>query len=221
MSRFVAVALAAALAGLGGGCASVEDANSGGERDLSMPDDLGEGAVADLARGGDGGSAVTTCGGGQHIVVNEVKVGPTGAASDEFIELYNPCSLDVDLTSWTLVYRSAAGTSDVQIITLTKTIVSGGYLLVVGPAYTGGVAGDQTYNAGKLAAAGGGVGLRDPTQALVDSVGYGTATNAFVEDMPAAAPGDGSIARTPNGVDSNHNSLDFAVATTPTPRAAN
>jgi hypothetical protein len=229
MSRFTAVALAAALLGpaafFGAGCASVEDANSGGGLDLSTPDDddLGTSApAADLARsGGDGGSTTPSCGGGKHIVVNEVKVGTAAQASDEFIELYNPCTNDVDLTNWTLVYRSAAGTSDVTIIGLGKTIVSNGFLLVVGPAYTGGVPGDQTYNAGKLAAAGGGVGLRDPTQALVDSVGYGTATNAFVEGAPVNAPGDGSIARTPSGIDTNHNNLDFAVATTPTPGAAN
>ena len=101
--------------------------------------------------------------------------------------------------------------------------IKAGYLLIAGPAFAadGGSVPDQTYGAGKLAAAGGGVGLRDAAQMLVDSVGYGTATNAFVEASVAAAPPNGqSIARKPNGVDTNQNALDFAVAT-PSPRAAN
>jgi hypothetical protein len=44
----------------------------------------------------------------------------------------------------------------------------------------------------------------------------------FVEGAAAAAPAnDQSLARIPNGVDSNHNNLDFMVAATPTPRATN
>ena len=217
MSRFVAIVALAVVAG----CASVEDANSGGERDLSMqPDDLSS-AADDLQRPGDSG-APAGCGGGRHIVVNELQVASAASMGDEFIELYNPCAGDVNLAGYSLVYRSATGTTDVLVIGLTKTITASGYLLVASTTFTGATA-DQTYaGSGKLAAAGGGVALRDPLQALVDSVGYGTATNMFIEGAVAAAPPAGqSLARMPNGVDSNHNDLDFAVAATPTPRASN
>ena len=120
------------------------------------------------------------------------------------------------------MYRSAAGTSDVLILMLNKPIGAGGYYLVAGPQYSNGGTPDQTYGAAHFLAAGGGVGLRDAAQTLIDSVGYGTATNAFVESAAAPAPPNGeSIARTPNGTDTDHNSADFVVATTPTPRAAN
>jgi len=204
------------------GCASVEDANSGGDRDLAMPagsDDLGGGAD-DLTRNGDGGQPITCA--GQHVVINEVQVGSAASASDEFIELYNPCTTTIDLTGSSLVYRSAAGTSDVIIVNLNKTITPGGFYLVTGPTCPDMGAPDQSYGAGRMAATGGGVGLRDGTQALIDSVGYGTATNAFVEASAVAAPANGqSIARKPNGYDTDHNGSDFVVATTPTPRAAN
>jgi hypothetical protein len=201
------------------GCASVEDANA--ERDFAAPggDDLGD-AAGDLA--GDGSAPPITCG-GKHVVINEVQTGSAASASDEFIELFNQCAMPINLNGSSVVYRSAAGTSDVVVISLTKTIDAGGYLLIAGPAFAadGGSVPDQTYNAGKLAAAGGGLGLRDATQMLVDSVGYGTATNAFIEGSVAAAPASGqSLARKPNGVDTNQNALDFAVAT-PSPRAAN
>ena len=202
------------------GCASVEDANA--ERDFAAPagDDLGGAGGDDLA--GAGNAPPITCG-GKHVVINEVQTGSAASASDELIELYNQCAMPINLTGSTVVYRSAAGTSDVVVISLTKTIDAGGYLLIAGPAFAadGGSVPDQTYGAGKLAAAGGGVGLRDGAQLLVDSVGYGSATNAFVEGAAAAAPPNGqSIARKPNGTDTNHNEVDF-VAATPTPRATN
>ena len=203
------------------GCASAENANSGGEHDLAVPassDDLGGGAD-DLARDGGGGQPITCA--GQHVVINEVQVGSAASPSDEFIELYNPCASMIDLTGSSLVYRSAAGTSDLVIISLNKTIAPGGFYLVTGPAFGDMGAPDQSYGAGRMSATGGGVGLRDGTQALIDSVGYGTATNAFVEAAAAAAPPNGqSIARKPNGYDTDHNGSDF-VAMTPTPRAAN
>jgi hypothetical protein len=213
------------------GCATAEDANSGGGRDLAVAatsDDMTGAAPADLLRIGPDGGVIppVSCASGKHVVVNEVKVAGTSdlgtVAGDEFIELYNPCGTTLDLTGSSLVYRSATGANDVVIINLTKTIAAGGYYLVAGPGYSNGGTPDQTYGGGRLAAAGGGVGLRDGAQLLVDSVGYGTATNAFVESAAAAAPPSGqSIARTPNGADSDRNATDFAVATTPTPRAAN
>jgi hypothetical protein len=49
---------------------------------------------------------------------------------------------------------------------------------------------DQAFSAA-LAGSAGGIGLRDATGKLADSVGYGTATNALVETRPAArAAGD-------------------------------
>jgi hypothetical protein len=234
MTRRVAVAmwLFATCAPVAAGCASAEDANVGGNRDLAVAvdagDDLATAGPADLLRIGPDGGVIppVSCAAGKHVVVNEVKVagvsGGTTVAGDEFIELYNPCGNTIDLAGSSLVYRSATGVNDVVIINLTKMIAAGGYYLVAGPNFSNGGTPDQSYGGGRLAAAGGGVGLRDGAQLLVDSVGYGTATNAFVESSAAAAPPNGqSIARTPNGADSDHNATDFAVATTPTPRAAN
>jgi hypothetical protein len=67
--------------------------------------------------------------------------------------------------------------------------------------------------------------LRDPTGILVDSVAWGTATNALVERTVAPAP---TIAaspgksdwRHPDGHDTNDNSADFAEGDS-TPGAQN
>jgi lamin tail-like protein len=231
------------------GCASV-DSPLGGARDLSGAagadlsgggggDDLA--ASRDLARVSDGGGGspdlamstatdmagvvrdlATTCTAAQHLLINEVKTGGSASVSDEFIEIYNRCALSLDLTGWKLIYRSAAGTTDVIVVTMTKPIAGSGYYLIASAAYSNSATPDQTYAAGHLAAAGGGLALRDPNGVNVDSMGYGTASNAFVQGAPAPAPPvDQSTARTPNGANTNNNAVDFKIATTPTPRAAN
>jgi Lamin Tail Domain/Collagen triple helix repeat (20 copies) len=178
------------------------------------------------------GQAIITCAaasGGQALVrVNEFMTGVTGAASNEFVEIVNAGAAAVDLSGWKLVYRSATGTNDTVLDTVPSgtMLAPGAFYLFGGSGYTGPPAADQTFSAG-LAAAAGGVGLRDGNGNLVDSVGWGsTAANGFVEGSPAApppatsAPGSSDV-RLPDGHDTNDNSVDFTVATPPTPRATN
>lgn len=202
--------------------ASGEVADGGTESDAGVVisdggvvPDLGQ-AVHDLATVPVDMAQTGTC----RPVINEVQVAGSAGAGDEFIELYNPCPQTVAVDAFSLVYRSATGTTDSTLLKLTgQTIAAGGYLVVGGSTYGGTAA--LRYTSG-LAGTGGGVALRDGGGALVDSVGYGTASNAFVQGSAAPAPTSGkSIARTPNGSRAhNDNSLDFTVAT-PTPGAAN
>jgi Lamin Tail Domain/Collagen triple helix repeat (20 copies) len=161
------------------------------------------------------------------VRVNEFSTGVEGALGDEFVELVNVSGSAADLSGWRLVYRSGGGTSDVSLGTLPDgtMLAPGAFLLFGGSAYAGGHPADRTFSTG-LASAAGGLGLRDATGALVDSVGWGTATNAFVETAaavaPPLAPAPGtSGARRPDGRDTNDNSADFTVDDTPTPGAAN
>jgi hypothetical protein len=77
-----------------------------------------------------------------------------------------------------------------------------------------------------LAATGGGLAVRDSTGTILDSVGYGDSTNAFVETHvttapPATAAPGSSSNRLPDGHDTNDNAADFSVSSTPSPGAAN
>lgn len=172
-------------------------------------------------------TTTTTTGGGTPLVlVNEVETGTTGSASDEFVELVNAGTAPADLGGYKVVYRSAAGTADVSLATIPAgtTVAPGAHYLLGGSAYAGSRPADQSFSF-SLAAAGGGVGLRDGSGALVDSVGYGSATNAFVEGSPAPAapaadPPGSSIARVPDGHDTGDNGSDFAVGPA-TPGTAN
>jgi len=176
------------------------------------------------------GHAVFTCTASttdSTVRVNELSTGTAGSATDEFVELFNAGPSPADLSGFKLVYRSGAGTSDVALATIPDgtTLAPGGFYLFGGSGYGGAKTPDQTFSAG-LAATAGGVGLRDAAGKLVDSVGYGTATNALVETRPAPAapstapPGSSDI-RLPDGHDTNDNGTDFSITAAPTPRAAN
>ncbi len=169
--------------------------------------------------GGGGGSA--------DVRINEFMTGTTGASANEFVELYNAGNDDADLGGYKLVYRSSAGTSDVSLATIPDGtfLAAGSFYLFGGRDYAGPPAADQTFSAA-LAATGGGLALRGPDGTIVDSLGYGDAVNAFVRGQPAPAPptepspGDSDV-RLPDGHNTDDNSVDFTVTTTPTPRRPN
>ena len=73
-------------------------------------DATGHAALACTPSGGGGGDA--------ELSVNELMTGVTGAATDEFVEIVNTGAAAADLSGWKLVYRSAAGTSDVVLATI-------------------------------------------------------------------------------------------------------
>ena len=74
-----------------------------------------------------------------HPVVNEVQSAGL-SAGDEFVELYNPCTVAFDVGGWTLDYRasSTVGSQDTNLLaTLSGTMAAGELRLYVGPAFTG------------------------------------------------------------------------------------
>src|SRR5512132_1794730 len=179
-----------------------------------------------------GGVATLKCvpsGGGSsaEIRVNEFMTGSTGAAANEFVELFNAGSSAADVGGFKVAYRSAAGTSDISLATIPAgtTIPAGGFYLLAGSGYLGSHTPDQTFST-SLASTGGGIALRDSTGVILDSVGYGDSTNAFVEAHattapPATAAPGSSSDRLPDGHDTNDNAADFSVSSTPSPGAAN
>ena len=156
------------------------------------------------------------------LVINELQTGDGASGNADFVEIYNACGSSKSLADYKLVYRSSAGTTDTPVYAFPgATLASKGFYLVGGTGFTGSKDGAL---ASGLAVGGGSIGLRDATGALVDSVGYGSASGALVEGSAAPAPGDTtpakSLARKPNGSDSDNNATDFKLAT-PTPGAAN
>jgi lamin tail-like protein len=186
------------------------------------------GAIA-IAYDGSGVAQITCvagAGGDAAVRINEFSVGVEGALGDEFVEIVNTGTGPADLSGWRLVYRSGAGTSDVSLGTLADgtMLAPGAFFLFGGSSYSGAHPADKSFSAG-LASAAGGVAIKDADGNIVDSVGWGDATNAFVEGTAAAAPTIApapgkSDARHPNGHDTNVNSADFAIGD-PTPGVSN
>lgn len=169
------------------------------------------------------------------VVISQFQVAgdSTSPAADEFVELHNVSNTSFDLNGHRLVYRSATGTSDVAIVnwTVSTVVPAGGFYLItnaVSGGYNGSVAGNITWTSGstgQFAAAGGGLAIRNgalDSGTIVDSVGYGTATNAFVEGTATTAPAaNASRIRIPAATscqDTDNNSNDFTTQSPSTPR---
>ncbi len=152
-----------------------------------------------------------------------------GTQTDEFIELHNTSANSADLNGYRVVYRSATGTGDVAMVEwATSTIVpAGGYYLIATGSYDGSTPSNINYNTSmvSMSASGGGLAIRSGainTGVIVDSVGYGTATNAFIEGTATTAPAvNAGQMRLSNGCqDTDNNSADFSPVNPSAPRNA-
>ncbi|MBK9163779.1 MAG: DNA/RNA non-specific endonuclease [Acidobacteria bacterium] len=163
-----------------------------------------------------------------NLVVSQFQAGG-GSANDEFIEIHNTSSTAVDLINYKVVYRSATGTTDGSPMAewASSTILQPGqfYLIAAQNSYDGGVAPDKTYDptVRSMGANGGGIAIRQgstDTGAIIDSVGWGSATNIFVEGVVTSIPGNNnSQARKENGChDTDNNANDFLNVVPSAPR---
>ncbi len=165
-----------------------------------------------------------------HLVISQFQVAGS-TANDEFIELHNTSSSAVDLNGFRIVYRSTAGTNDVNFAEWTTSTVvpAGGYYLIASTGYDGGVPPNFIYNPTtcqcSMSATGGGIAIRNGapnTGVIFDSVGYGSASNAFIETaVTATPPANAGQSRLNNGCqDTDNNAGDFSTVNPSAPRNA-
>jgi hypothetical protein len=128
------------------------------------------------------------------IVINEIAwMGTTNSAHDEWIELYNNTSQEINLTGWTLKANDSS-----PEITLEGTIAAHGYFLLerTDNASVPNITADQIYT-GALSNSGENLELYDDQNNLVDSVGCSeewlagdNATKQTMERKNPQEPGD-------------------------------
>ncbi len=155
------------------------------------------------------------------LLLAEVVTGGA-SASDEFIEITNAASVPLELAGLELVYVTSSGGTLTRKASwsTSRTLDPGRHLLVANSGGVHAAVADATYSGG-LAATGGALVLRPVGGAAIDAVGWGDASNAFVEGTAAAAPPAGSsIERRPGGlagnvVDTNDNAADWFVQAVP------
>ena len=116
------------------------------------------------------------------VLVSEVQTGGD-SASDEFAEITNAGGAAIDLAGLELVYVTSTGTTVTRKASwaTTQLLAPVQHLYVANSAGIFASLADATYSGG-FAATGGAIVLRAIGGAPVDAVGWGDATNAFVEE---------------------------------------
>jgi len=169
----------------------------------------------------------------KNILISEIQV--AGAtAKDEFVELYNPNNVDVNLSGFSLKKKTSGGTESnlVSSASFSGTITALGYFLITPQInddgtknYIGTATPDLYYSGKTYSIAPDNTVLlynNDATPFLIDKVGFGSAQD--FESQSVADPGaNQSIGRKViSGIeqDTDDNSADFELQT-PTPKAQN
>ena len=167
------------------------------------------------------------------VVINEVDYDNPGTDNAEWIELRNngPIALDLAGFKVELVNGSGGGAVVYKSITLpAHSLAPGAYYVIGNNLATPNLnlletpATDMIQNGGPDA-----VGLRDAANNLLDAVSYeGTAGAPYFEGAgsPVADPGfvsapNASVARFPDGTDTNNNLTDLVLSCSATPGAPN
>lgn len=165
-----------------------------------------------------------------NVLISEISISGF-SASDEFVELYNPTESDIVLDSWRLTRKTSTGVESNLVSSLSATIKSHGYLLIVPQSgYMGLVPGDTTYSIASAPLASNNTVLlySDNGQTLVDKVGYGTAVDyeGSASANPIVGEGlerkanssstvfsmvEGTDATMGNGEDTDNNLNDFVI----------
>ena len=155
------------------------------------------------------------------LVLNEIDYDQVGADSAGFVEIFNAGVGSADLAGVALVLVDG-GTGDEYLRrTLSGTLAAGAYLVVEVDAQNGAPDGVALIDAGG--------GLLDALsyEGAIDAAAIGTATYSLVEGtvLPAATADsntdNGSLARIPNGSDTDDAATDWAFTTTVTRGGAN
>lgn len=146
-------------------------------------------------------------GAGTHLVVNSFRIASETGATDEFVEIYNPTSLTVNIQGWQLAKKTASGNKYNLVAAFPSALIDPGESLIVGhkdssekpdllysnTSYS--ISEDNTI-----------ILYSDNGKTAVDKVGFGKATE--FEGKPLSSPGK-DIWQRENGIDTDNNYYDF------------
>ena len=199
---------------------------------------------AEINSGGVFVQNITISGIANHVVISEVCINASDGNGSEWVELYNPTDSAIDMTNWYWCYFSSS--SDWNTSSTKRAFPSGTidgydfYLILVNG--TVGVTFDWNlgYGTNQLSDTAGSIGIFpfDPDvgktadeakNGRIDAVGWGSAVGYVYETVNASVPSSGkSLQRKINATitedgygpawDTNNNSGDFFIQTTPNPQ---
>jgi hypothetical protein len=190
---------------------------------------------------------MTTSASGSHLVINEVDYDQAATDNAEFVEIYNPTSSPIALTSVALILVNGSNMKEYARYPLGAAgmLPAGGYL-VVSNGMVGAAPGALTLtpsgwpmtDAIQNGAPDGMLLLDTTANTVIDALSYEgsitaaiitgvTGTVNLVEGTPVATSkadingGTASLVRAPNGQDTDNADADWELTTTITPGAAN
>ena len=165
-----------------------------------------------------------------HIVISEIQISGE-SVYDEFIELYNPTEVIVNLDGWDLKRKTKSGTESNMLNNIEGVILAYGYFLIVPRAncgdsndedcYKGLIIADDEYTTDSFLAKDNTILLYDSDDVLIDKIGWGGAVDFESEVIINNPEKDQSLERKIiNGVveDTDNNNIDFILQSSPNPQ---
>lgn len=156
------------------------------------------------------------------VVINEIW--PFGNSDDEWVELFNKASFPIDISGWKITDKDNVGSPDT--LPIIPVIPSGGFVVLVGGGTSTVTVPESAIKVQLTGTIGGalngnndGFRLMQPDNSVIDRVSWGNDTT-FMSPSASAPANTESLARNPNGVDTN-TAADWIVDSTPTIGVAN
>jgi hypothetical protein len=170
------------------------------------------------------------------IKINEILPDPEGTDTGfEFIELFNNSEDEISIEGWAIATGTSSWPSDPGYrFPPGATIAAGGFVVVAGPEVDGAdfyTDEDEKFSLGNGGTAPDGVRLEDCARNVQDTVLYGDPADPIedleldddqgLSSMATMPESNMSAGRSPDGVDTDDNAVDFTTNMPPTPGETN
>ena len=155
------------------------------------------------------------------LLISQIQVSGLGGANDEYIEIYNPTSAGINLSGWSVQYKTSSGAFPLSVRKVLPefNLEPLRYYLIAHTGYTGSVVADLAQSTFSLSGSDTGttIFLSKSTEYvaagddanIIDKVAYGTSLSNSPEGSNALLPPTGeSIKRIS---ETNNNATDFVV----------
>ena len=128
--------------------------------------------------------AVTARASQKSILITEVQTGTEVSASQEFVEIYNDSSTQVDISGWSMYYKSATGNTWIKKATILTKILNPGEFFV----FNSGLLGDISFSS-TFSESGGNIQIRNNLGVAVDQFAWGSGNSALGKSASESSAG--------------------------------